>query len=291
MEMYQQLESVETGRAAVTVRGQGEREPVRKAPLGRLLVDAGLATRDEVQRAAEEAARNDERFGEVLLRHGSVEERDLARLLAEQWDVPFIESPIVAPSARGLLSLAEARTVEALPLSFESGRALVAVTDPSAERFGQVRSLLGRIAVDFVVVTPTELERRLSETGEVRPARGFTETTSEDRAGAPELELVIIELATAKASLRATGATLERAGDALRVAVQQGANLQVAEQKLAERERDLAAAVAAKEQETARASELEAEVGRRNDFVKALGSRLRELTMSVETAQGMTSAS
>lgn len=291
MEMYQQLESVETARAAVTVGGQGEREPVRKAPLGRLLVDAGLATRDEVQRAAEEAARNDERFGEVLLRHGSVEERDLARLLAEQWDVPFIESPIVAPSARGLLSLAEARTVEALPLSFESGRALVAVTDPSAERFGQVRSLLGRIAVDFVVVTPTELERRLSETGEVRPARGFTETISEDRDGAPELELVIIELATAKASLRATGATLERAGDALRVAVQQGANLQVAEQKLAERERDLAAAVAAKEQETARASELEAEVARRHDFVKALGSRLRELTMSVETAQGMTSAS
>jgi len=160
MEMYRQLESVETARVAVTVVGQGEREPVRRAPLGRLLVDAGLATRDEVQRAAEEAARNDERFGEVLLRHGSVEERDLARLLAEQWDVPFVESPIVAPSARGLLSLAEARTVEALPLSFESGRALVAVTDPSAERFGQVRSLLGRIAADFVVVTPTELERR-----------------------------------------------------------------------------------------------------------------------------------
>jgi hypothetical protein len=57
---------------------------VGRRPLGALLIEAGIASEDEIQDALDECIRTRERLAEVVLRRGWISERKLARLLADQ---------------------------------------------------------------------------------------------------------------------------------------------------------------------------------------------------------------
>lgn len=307
MELNEQVENAASGQPAGSQdapAGSGPGgPPVRKA-LGRLLEESGLLTHEQVRQAAEEAARRGERFGEVLVRQGRVQERDIARLMAEQWEIPFVEHPVVAPSAAGLLAPASAREAAALPLSVESGRALVAVAEPSTEHFARVRSLLPGHEVDFAVVTQTALAANLPGVEAAKPetpapgaglaavAAPTTPSASLAEAGVaepeapaptPALEGLVADIERAKESLLEAAATLDRVGDALKQAArEQTAALTATERKLDELERRLADVLAAQEQERARAAELEAELAKRNDLFTELRTKLSDLTGALE---------
>ena len=60
-------------------------------PLGSLIVRDGIARPATVRDALVEAQETDRRLGEVMLARGWIRERDLARLLAEQEKLEFID--------------------------------------------------------------------------------------------------------------------------------------------------------------------------------------------------------
>ena len=64
---------------------------LRDLPLGSLIVRDGIARPATVRDALVEAQETDRRLGEVMLQHGWIRERDLARLLAEQEKLEFID--------------------------------------------------------------------------------------------------------------------------------------------------------------------------------------------------------
>ena len=61
------------------------------APLGTLLFCKGLVPEDEFRQALDDSIKEGRRLGEVLLERGLIEERELARILAGQKGLPFVE--------------------------------------------------------------------------------------------------------------------------------------------------------------------------------------------------------
>ncbi len=286
---------------------------VVRPALGTMLVEAGLVTSEQIRTAMDESTSTDERFGEVLLRHGWVSETDLARTIARQWNLPFLDDSEVTvdPRASLLISPTEAHEAGVFPLGFnEQRRTLVAVADPTEGRLDQLRAILGG-QVAFGVVTVGTL-RRLYDTrppepadqvdgddsapaGLHEPSQGdgsmgdVAETdmheTAESVSDTPEPEhtsaangTVELDALSADFDLGAEAIARARArvGDLVR-------ELHATQSKLGESERLLAETVEARENERERLAQLETSVGQRDSFIASLRSKFSELDGSIDT--------
>jgi hypothetical protein len=127
--------------------------PVERVPLGRLLVDAGFLTRTQLDDCLFEGSKTGERIGEVVVRRGLATEDDIARLLAEQWGLDYVERSSIWFDGNALakLSKEDAQRWEALPTRIEGGRVVVAVAEPTEQRLAAVRELIGEETVLIVV--------------------------------------------------------------------------------------------------------------------------------------------
>jgi Type II secretion system (T2SS), protein E, N-terminal domain len=189
--------------------GPGEARRQRRS-FGAVVVDAGVVTAERLREALAEGARTGERPGEVMVRRGWADERQIGRVLAEQWQLPFMQGVSAVPdSARALLSLEEARRLEAYPISFEDGVAVVAVADPSEERFDAVRARLEH-EMRFVIVPrgvlDAVLEGRIPAEVHRADADGFVH----------ELDALTDTLATSSEHLMALQSAIDELADSLR---------------------------------------------------------------------------
>jgi MshEN domain len=136
-----------------------------ESPMGRLrpslaslMVEEGVATSEQLEQALAEGQQNGERLGEVVLRHGWINEAGLAGLVARQWDLSFVALSMITvdDSARALLSREVCERLGACPVSFDDGVPVVALADPNEDRFTAVREALG-IPCSFFVTTGSAL--------------------------------------------------------------------------------------------------------------------------------------
>jgi MshEN domain len=129
-----------------------------------LLLEAGIASDEELRHAFEEGQLRGLRLGEVVLARGWLDEVGLARLLARQWGLPFLgrESLGLDLTATGLLSPEQARSLRGCVISVSNGGPLVVVAEPTTERMGALEAQLGT-ATRFAVVTESSLERLLEQ--------------------------------------------------------------------------------------------------------------------------------
>ena len=133
---------------------------LRDLPLGSMIVRDGLADPATVRDALFKAKETDQRLGEVMLAHGWIGERDLARLLAEQAKLEFVDLAKVHPNEAAVDELPQsvAQRVQAMAYAFDDDELLVAVADPTDEHgLGEVRDALDR-RVRFTVAVPSEIE-------------------------------------------------------------------------------------------------------------------------------------
>ncbi|MFN3244042.1 MAG: GspE/PulE family protein [Planctomycetota bacterium] len=130
--------------------------------LGDMLVDAGVALRQEVAEAVKAARQSGRLLGEQLLARGSVREPDLYRALAEQQQLPFA-------SAREVLARVDAQLVQQLPRTFlehyrfvpvcaTDGRVWIASPDTSLP-LGELRSVFEGAEIVRELICPSDLER------------------------------------------------------------------------------------------------------------------------------------
>jgi hypothetical protein len=156
--------------------------PVERVPLGRLLVDAGFLTRPQLDDCLAEGSKTGERIGEVVVRRGLASEDDVARLLAEQWGLEYVERSAIwfDGNALGKLSREDAQRWEALPTRVEGGHVVVAVAEPTEQRIAAVRELIGGETV-LIVVPKSALDAGLRS--QLLASRG-----GQFEAGAPDLD-------------------------------------------------------------------------------------------------------
>src|SRR5215210_6192555 len=134
--------------------------PVRR-PLGELLIERGLITPVQLDEALREGAQTGERLGEVVVRRCWATEDDVARALADQWGLSYVDRASIWFDADGLtrLSREDAQRLKALPTRVEGGRVVVAVAEPTEQRLAALEALIGDTVM--VVVPKTALEAGL----------------------------------------------------------------------------------------------------------------------------------
>jgi len=138
----------------------GTPQPARK-PLGELLVEAGLIAQPQLDQALREGAETGERVGEVVVRRRWATEDDVARVLADQWGLSYVDRASIWFDADALarLSREDAQRLEALPTRVEDGRVVVAVAEPTEQRLAALEKLIGDTVL--VVVPKSALEAGL----------------------------------------------------------------------------------------------------------------------------------
>jgi type IV pilus assembly protein PilB len=101
--------------------------------LGALLVQGGLLTREALDAALTEQAESGRSLGRILIENGSVTESDLVATLARQIGLDYVDLADypIDPTATALVSDSLTRRYQALPIGWEDGRLLVAMSDPS----------------------------------------------------------------------------------------------------------------------------------------------------------------
>jgi hypothetical protein len=133
-----------------------------RVPLGQLLVAEGFISDTQLHQALHVGSQTGERLGEVVVRQGLASEEDIARLLAEQWDLSYVDRASIWFDADALarLSREDAQRIEAMPTRVQDGRVVVAVAEPTEQRLAALREVIGEDTV-VVVVPKTALEAGL----------------------------------------------------------------------------------------------------------------------------------
>ena len=96
-------------------------------PLGTLLLRVGAIDSEQLEIALTEKERSPRRLGEILVEWGWVSSVDIAKALAEQYDIPFLDltQTEIEQEAAMLLPEETARRMQALPIRFLPDRLLL----------------------------------------------------------------------------------------------------------------------------------------------------------------------
>jgi hypothetical protein len=134
-------------------------------PLGEVIARAGLVAPNEIYAALATARAAGRRLGDVLLEHGLLGERDLARMVAEQEGLEFVDlgKLDLDQSAVDLLCERSSRRHRAISFRSEGAATFVAVADPTDTE--GLDAIVAEIpgGVRFVVATAAEIDAALAE--------------------------------------------------------------------------------------------------------------------------------
>jgi type IV pilus assembly protein PilB len=272
--------------------------PVGRPALGTMLTERDFITREQLTEALAEGAETGERLGEVIVRRGWVSEDDLARLLAEQWQLGFVDRASIwfDGHALGRITREDAQRLEALPTSVQDGRVVVAVAEPTQQRLSALREIMGDEAV-IVVVPKSALDAGLRSdllTGggsaedavKTKEDAVYAETTEWAAEDDPGLE-VVADAVTGDADLAETVTALEAAerdASALQASVSElsGRLAGIAAHVATASER-LAAAERARAESEAKIAELEERLAQRTEVGESLRSQLADLSRTLDS--------
>src|SRR3989337_2671168 len=133
--------------------------------LGQILLEQGLLTQEQLDRALEEHRNTPESLGRVLIYLGYIRERDLVAALAEQVGLEFVDLAEyhIDAAATALVPETVSRRYRALPIGERDGKLLVAVSDPAnVYALDDIRSITGR-DVQPVVATANDVEQAIQK--------------------------------------------------------------------------------------------------------------------------------
>ncbi len=134
-----------------------------RTALGTMLIEAGFLDNSRLEEALRIGTDTGERLGEVVVRKGWASEDDLAKILAKQWQLRYVDRSAISfdENALSRMSREEATKLEALPMQVsKDGAVVVAVAEPTDARLLALRSLLGD-RIDCVVVAKSAIDAGL----------------------------------------------------------------------------------------------------------------------------------
>ena len=174
--------------------------PQGRTQLGSLLLHAGALTVEQLEWALATKESSGKRLGEIVLEHGLASEAAVARALAVQHGLEFVELAQVHVDANAVQLLPEKVAVRlgALPLCFvDETTVRIAVSDPTnVVASDDLRLALG-LAIDLVVVSAGELRHALERSYrstihvdvEPEPEQAPVEDVRADGESAPAIKL------------------------------------------------------------------------------------------------------
>jgi MshEN domain len=133
--------------------------------LGQMLIERGLLTREQLDRALREHRSMPKSLGRTMIDLGYIGERDLVSALAEQVGLDFVDlsQHEIDPAAARLLPGQLARRYRAIPIGEADGKLLVAMSDPAnLIALDDIRAVTNR-EIQPVVATATDVEQAIEK--------------------------------------------------------------------------------------------------------------------------------
>ena len=134
--------------------------------LGSLLINRGLLNVEQVKQAFEEQRLTGRRLGEIAVGHGWVTSADLAKALADQFGLEYVDLSSIEPDrdAASLLQKELAFRYQAVPVRFlGDDLLLVAIADPTDVTIADNLRLALGYNVRLAVSEPDDLERTIKK--------------------------------------------------------------------------------------------------------------------------------
>jgi Type II secretion system (T2SS), protein E, N-terminal domain len=130
--------------------------PTDRPLLGSILLERGLLAPDRLAEALAEGQATHRRLGDVLLSHAWIYEQELARALAYQYGLEYVDLHTACRNPRdaALLDPEVGRRCRALPMCFSGDELVVAVADPAPTIVEELRARLP-YALRLVVTEPS----------------------------------------------------------------------------------------------------------------------------------------
>ena len=167
-------------------------ETANRTALGTLLIERGFLDAERLDEALRIGSDTGERLGEVVVRMGWASEDDLAKTLADQWKLRYVERSAISFDGDALsrMSREEATRLEALPMRVsEDGAVVVALAEPTDARFLALHELLGD-RIDCVVVAKSAIDAGLRS--DLLPKDGSSAAAVVPVALVPDVEEEIV---------------------------------------------------------------------------------------------------
>ncbi len=192
----------------------------RRAQLDEILLAEDVIGPEELELARAEQARTGHSLGRALLELGLVTESGLVSALAKQIGLPFVDLGEIQidPIASSVISEGLCRRYLAIPIAFEDGKIVVAMSDPAnVFAIDDIRTITG-MEVKAVVATKSDIQnalagmRRMDESvADVAAEAAAEETDADELANMRDLveEAPIVKLV----NMLITQAVNERASD------------------------------------------------------------------------------
>ncbi|AEH45742.1 type II secretion system protein E [Thermodesulfatator indicus DSM 15286] len=130
-------------------------------PIGQLLKEAGCITEEHIRFALVEQQATGERLGEILVRLGLVTDAEIAQVLAQQSNLPFIDLANINPEKRALLQIPSrfAREAQVLPFKLENGVLHVAIADPFDRRVREALLRHTQTKIELYVAPKSQIQK------------------------------------------------------------------------------------------------------------------------------------
>jgi general secretion pathway protein E len=155
---------------------------MEQAYLGEILVRRGVVTADRIEEALRVAEERGAKLNDVLLATRVAEETAIARALAEEAGLPFVNDIKAEQVPADLVERTPinfARQHSVLPIGREGNRVVVAVADPlDPTPLDDLRALLG-VPVTAVVATPETIERAINRVYERKDENALADSAKE----------------------------------------------------------------------------------------------------------------
>jgi len=148
--------------------------------IGSLLIRDSVITGEQLDEALAEKDRSGRRVGDILAERGWATTADLARALAEQWSLEFVDilTTEIEPEAAKLLSEPIVRRYRALPIRYLSKNlVLVAISDPTDILGLDNIKLSLDVNLKFCLADPSDLERSIDQIFSQRPTLHVVDET------------------------------------------------------------------------------------------------------------------
>lgn len=134
-----------------------------KKRLGELLIDAGLISMEDCNRALKMQVGGNRRLGRILVKMGTITSDQLLEILSSQFEMPIIDiEREYNPAAKGLLPRYLCAKYEVFPLALEGDTILkVAMADPSdTEAINDIENFTGN-AVQPCLARQTDIHQAI----------------------------------------------------------------------------------------------------------------------------------
>ncbi len=131
--------------------------------LGDLLLKKGLITPEQLDAALTESRTGGDLLGRVMIRRQFIFEDELARTLADQLDLPYVNLRVAGfdRAAAAMIPSSEGLRIAAVPIGVLGGRIRVAFADPSDETAQAVaRQYVGDFSLAVAELSEIELAWR-----------------------------------------------------------------------------------------------------------------------------------